>query len=39
MDKSSAFFSKGCPNATHEQVKSLLDVRNETLSERYLDAI
>jgi hypothetical protein len=35
-DKSSVFFSKGCPNSARQQVKSTLEVNNETLSEKYL---
>ena len=35
-DKSSIFFSKGCPNSTRELVKLSLQVPNESLNERYL---
>jgi hypothetical protein len=35
-DKSSIFFSKGCPNTVKEGVKAALDVHSETLSEKYL---
>lgn len=35
-DKSSIFFSKGCPNGTRETVKQTLQVPNESLNERYL---
>jgi hypothetical protein len=37
LDKSSVFFSKGCPEATREVVKGILLVPNETLNEKYLD--
>jgi hypothetical protein len=36
MDKSSIFFSKGCPAAVREGVKAELDVQKETLNEKYL---
>jgi hypothetical protein len=36
MDKSSIFFSKRCPVAIKESVKTELDVHRETLSEKYL---
>ena len=35
-DKSSIFFSKGCPLPVRETIKNSLNVHNETLSERYL---
>jgi hypothetical protein len=35
-DKSSIFFSKGCPGSVKEGVKVALDVHNETLNEKYL---
>ena len=35
-DKSSIFFSKGCPGPTRTEVKNTLQVQNESLSERYL---
>jgi hypothetical protein len=35
-DKSSIFFSKGCPGGVKEGVKVALDVHNETLNEKYL---
>ena len=35
-DKSSIFFSKGCPQNVKEEVKMLLNVQNESLSEKYL---
>ena len=36
MDKSSIFFSKGCPEGLREEIKSELDVQKETLNEKYL---
>jgi hypothetical protein len=36
MDKSSIFFSKGCPGVVKEGIKAVLDVQRETLSEKYL---
>jgi hypothetical protein len=36
MDKSSIFFSKGCPTAVREGVKAELDVQKETRNEKYL---
>jgi hypothetical protein len=35
-DKSSIFFSKGCPGSVKESVKTVLDVHCETLNEKYL---
>jgi hypothetical protein len=35
-DKSSIFFSKGCPGSLRESVKGALNVHNETLNEKYL---
>jgi hypothetical protein len=35
-DKSSIFFSKGCPVSLKESVKAMLDVHSETLNLRYL---
>ena len=35
-DKSSIFFSKGCPHAVRENCKAILEVMNESLNERYL---
>ena len=35
-DKSSIYFSKGCPNNKREVIKNILNVRNESLSEKYL---
>jgi ribonuclease HI len=35
-DKSSIFFSKGCPSSVREEVKLSLQVINEALTERYL---
>ena len=35
-DKSSLFFSKGVPDSVRAEVKGLLNVPNETLSEKYL---
>ena len=34
--KSSIFFSKGFPQSLKQDVKNLLDVHNESLSEKYL---
>jgi hypothetical protein len=36
LDKSSVFFSKGCPETSRQIVKDILQVPNETLNERYL---
>jgi hypothetical protein len=36
MDKSSVFFSKGCPGALKDGIKEKLDVQRETLQEKYL---
>jgi hypothetical protein len=36
MDKSSIHFSKGCSNYTREEIKDILNVHNEALSEKYL---
>jgi hypothetical protein len=36
LDKSSIFFSKGCPNLVRQEVKGILNVPNESLSEEYL---
>uniref|UniRef100_A0A453LEE1 Reverse transcriptase domain-containing protein n=1 Tax=Aegilops tauschii subsp. strangulata TaxID=200361 RepID=A0A453LEE1_AEGTS len=35
-EKSSIFFSKGCPGPVREAVQNSLQVHNESLSERYL---
>lgn len=35
-EKSSIFFSKGCPQAMRESIKHILNVQNESLSDRYL---
>ena len=35
-DKSSIFFSRGCPGSMREAIKNSLQVHNESLSERYL---
>lgn len=35
-DKSSIFFSKGCQPQARESVKQILNVHNESLSEKYL---
>ena len=35
-EKSSIFFTKGCPQATRDIVKGILHVDNESLNERYL---
>jgi hypothetical protein len=36
LDKSSVFFSKGCPESIRQSVKTILQVPNETLNEKYL---
>jgi hypothetical protein len=36
MDKSSIHFSKGCGEAIRDEIKQILDVHNEALSEKYL---
>jgi hypothetical protein len=36
LDKSSVFFSKGCPEGRRQAVKTILNVPNETLNEKYL---
>ena len=36
LDKSSIFFSKGCPDSRRQAVKNILNVPNETLNEKYL---
>jgi hypothetical protein len=36
MDKSSIFFTKGCPNVIKEGIKSELGVHRETLNDKYL---
>jgi len=36
MDKSSIHFAKGVSNSTREELKNLLNVHNESLSEKYL---
>ena len=35
-DKSSIFFSKGCPQNLRDEVKNRLNVHNESLNEHYL---
>ena len=35
-DKSSIFFSKGCPETLRVEIKNILNVQNESLSEKYL---
>jgi hypothetical protein len=35
-DKSSIFFSKGCPELVKNEVKAILQVSNESLNEKYL---
>uniref|UniRef100_A0A453II97 Reverse transcriptase domain-containing protein n=1 Tax=Aegilops tauschii subsp. strangulata TaxID=200361 RepID=A0A453II97_AEGTS len=35
-EKSSIFFSEGCPQVRRDEVKQILNVHNESLSERYL---
>ena len=36
MDKSSIFFSKGCPESVKAGIKEELEVERETLNEKYL---
>ncbi|XP_071680070.1 uncharacterized protein [Lolium perenne] len=36
LDKSSIFFSKKCPVTIKQELKDILNVQNETLSEKYL---
>jgi hypothetical protein len=36
MEKSSIHFAKGVPSSTREENKSLLNVQNESQSEKYL---
>lgn len=36
LSKSSIFFGKGCPNDRRSEIKTILEVSNESLSERYL---
>jgi len=36
MDKSSIHFAKGVSNSTREEIKTLLNVQNESVSEKYL---
>ena len=35
-NKSSVFFSKGCPEITRQEFKGILNVQTETLNEKYL---
>ena len=35
LDKTSVFFSKGCPELIRQSVKTILQVPNETLNEKY----
>jgi hypothetical protein len=35
-EKSSIFFTKGCPQSNREIIKGILEVSNEALNERYL---
>ena len=35
-EKSSIFFSKGCPQVMRDSIKNTLNVQNESLSDRYL---
>ena len=35
-DKSSIFFSRGCPQQVRDDMKNILNVQNESLSDRYL---
>jgi hypothetical protein len=37
LDKSLVFFNKGCPEGRRQAVKTILNVPNETLNEKYLD--
>ncbi|XP_051211644.2 uncharacterized protein [Lolium perenne] len=36
VDKSSVYFSKGCPGGVREGIKGILEVDRETLNEKYL---
>jgi hypothetical protein len=36
LDKSSIFFSKRCPEVVKQEPKTILNVQNESLSEKYL---
>ena len=36
VDKSSIFFSKGVPESTRGTIKNILEVHNESLSQKYL---
>jgi hypothetical protein len=36
LEKSSIFFSKGCPEGRRQSVKNILNVPNETLNKKYL---
>jgi hypothetical protein len=36
LDKCSVFFSKGCPKARQPAIKTILNVANEILNEKYL---
>ena len=36
LDKSSIHFAKGCSAGVHNEIKEILDVYNEALSEKYL---
>jgi hypothetical protein len=36
MQKSSIYFGKGCPDATKEQLKDVIGITSEALSEKYL---
>ena len=36
MDKSSIHFAKGCPGSLREEIKGILGVDNEALTEKYL---
>jgi hypothetical protein len=35
-EKSSIYFTKGCPQARRDIIKNILDINNEALNERYL---
>jgi hypothetical protein len=35
-EKSSIFFTKGCPQVTRDAIKGILEVNTEALNERYI---
>jgi hypothetical protein len=37
LSKSSIFFSKGCPQTVKDEAKNILNVPNESLSDKYLE--